>query len=142
MVRFYLDTCIWLNLFKREGDTTKGVPYWKIARDFIDYVGMTEGKIFVSTIVLRELQYKSGDRYGEVKEFFKKFDFISVLSTTNQDYESARISERKHQSLSFFDYLHVAVAKRLGAILITRDRELLLFARNHVKVNRPENLLR
>lgn len=36
MKRFYLDTCIWMNLFKKEGNPEKGVPYWKIAKEFIN----------------------------------------------------------------------------------------------------------
>ena len=32
---YYIDSCIWLNMFKNEGDSSKGVPYWKIAKEFI-----------------------------------------------------------------------------------------------------------
>ena len=41
---FYIDTCIWLNLFKKEGDPSKGVPYWKIAEDFIDAIMFSQDK--------------------------------------------------------------------------------------------------
>jgi len=35
---YYLDANIWLNLWKKEGDSSKGVPYWQIAKDFIDKI--------------------------------------------------------------------------------------------------------
>ena len=35
---YYVDSCIWLNLFKKEGDTTKGTPYWKLAKDFLEMI--------------------------------------------------------------------------------------------------------
>jgi len=35
-MKYYLDSCIWLNLLKKEGDASKGKPYWQIAKDFID----------------------------------------------------------------------------------------------------------
>ena len=34
--RYYVDSCIWLNLFKEEGDPTKGIPYWTLAKKFIE----------------------------------------------------------------------------------------------------------
>ncbi len=39
---FYLDSCIWLNLFKKEGDSSKGVPFWKIAEDFVNKIMFSE----------------------------------------------------------------------------------------------------
>jgi len=34
---YYVDSCIWLNLFKKEGDVAKGVPYWEITKKFIEF---------------------------------------------------------------------------------------------------------
>ena len=52
------------------------------------------------------------------------------------------LRKRSGSSLSFYDYLHLAIAKGLGIPLITRDRDLMDFAKNHVKVFKPEDLLR
>ncbi|MFC1800816.1 hypothetical protein ACFLYT_02040 [Nanoarchaeota archaeon] len=59
---YYLDTCIWLNLFKKEGDAARGTPYWKITEDFIKYIEENNKQIIVSTIVLKELSFKSKDK--------------------------------------------------------------------------------
>lgn len=138
----YVDTCIWLNLFKKDGDETKGIPYWKLAKDFIEQVEDDKDIIFVSTITLKELTFKLGDKFNEVKQFFQESDFIKIIKTTPEDYNQARTWEQDHQLLSFYDYLHVAIAKRLNTPLITRDRDLMEFAREHVEVFRPEDLLR
>src|SRR3989338_3488731 len=127
---YYLDSCIWLNLFKKEGDSTKGIPYWKLAKDFIEQVENGRGMIFVSTIVLKELSFKLGEKFYDVKQFFKGSGFIKIIKTTNDDYNLAREFEQQHGFISFYDYLHVAIAKRLGVPLITRDNDLMEFAKN------------
>ncbi len=138
----YVDTCIWLNLFKKEGDETKGIPYWKLAKDLIEQVEDENDFIIVSTITLKELTFKLGDRFNEVKQFFQESNSIKIIKTTPDDYDQARQWEQEHQLLSFYDYLHVAIAKRLEIPLIIRDRDLMEFAQEHVEVFKPEDLLR
>lgn len=59
---FYVDSCIWLNLFKKEGDSNKGVPFWKIAEDFVRKVMFSEDEeIVYSGLVLREIRFKIGE---------------------------------------------------------------------------------
>lgn len=141
MHKYYLDTCIWLNLFKREGDPTKGVPYWKIARNFIEKVSESD-KIIVSTIVLKELEFKLKDKFLLAKNFFKNSDYIEIIKTTNEDYELARVLEKTEKiKLSFYDYLHIAIVQRLGVILITRDKDLMVVASKHIQVSKPEYLV-
>lgn len=137
----YFDSCIWLNLFKKEGDVDKGIPYWKLAKDLIKQIETEKGKICVSTIVLKELYFMLGEKFNEVNQFFKETEFIEIVKTTNEDYALARKFEQEHALLSFYDYLHVAVAKRIGVSLITRDRDLMEFAKNQVTVFKPEHLL-
>ncbi|MBT4538739.1 hypothetical protein HOI26_00900 [Candidatus Woesearchaeota archaeon] len=43
--------------------------------------------------------------------------------------------------ISFYDYLHVAISKRLNIPLITRDKDLIIFAKKHIEVYRPEELI-
>ena len=138
---YYIDTCIWINLLEKEGDSTKGTPYWKIAEDFIEQVGDREEKIIVSTIVLKELYFNAGDKFNQIKRFFKESEYIDLVKTIPEDYEQARKWEQEDKTLGFYDYLHVAIAKRLNVPLITRDEELIEFAKSHVKVFKPEELI-
>ena len=59
-----------------------------------------------------------------------------------EDYDLARKFENEEEiKLSFYDYLHVAIAKRLNVPLITRDKELIYFAKKHIGVFKPEDLI-
>ena len=140
--RYYLDSCIWLNLFKKEGNVLMGVPYWKIAFDFIENIKANGGQIYVSTIVLKELYYILRDKFQKVKDYFKQTSFIEIVKTKNEDYNLARRYENQEGSkISFYDYLHIAIVKRLGCNLITRDNDLIKFAKNKILVNKPEELI-
>lgn len=132
---YYLDTCIWLNFFN------KYEWHWKEADQFIRDVAVNEEKIFVSTIVLKELRSKLGERFDEAFQSLKKSSFAAMIKTTNEDYINARAYEREHHMLGFQDYLHVAIAKRLDVPLITRDKNLLIFAKDHVRAYKPEELI-
>ncbi|MBT5342669.1 PIN domain-containing protein [Candidatus Woesearchaeota archaeon] len=135
---YYVDSCIWLNLFKKEGDETKGVPYWKLAKDFIE----DENNIIVSTIVIKELSFKIEEKLNYVMKFFKDNESIKMIKTVPEDYDLARKFEDEEEvKISFYDYLHVAISKRLNIPLITRDKDLIAFAKKHIEVYRPEELI-
>ena len=139
---YYVETCIWLNLCKKEGDATKGIPYWVLAEDFLEQVDEDNELIFVSTITLKELFFKLGDKFEEVKQFFNDNQYIRLIKTAPEDYDLAREFEKNHALLSFYDYLHVSICKRLGCTLVTRDKDLIDFAQEHIDVSKPEDLLR
>ncbi|PIN74152.1 hypothetical protein COV20_00880 [Candidatus Woesearchaeota archaeon CG10_big_fil_rev_8_21_14_0_10_45_16] len=135
---YYVDSCIWLNLFKKEGDPTKGVPYWKLAKDFLEL----NNRLIISTIVLKELSYKLEDQFEEKLKFFKDTEFVKIIKTIQEDYDLARkFEDEENSKISFYDYLHVAIAKRLNVPLITRDKDLMDFAIKHIEVFKPEELL-
>lgn len=136
--KYYVDSCIWLNLFKKEGDSSKGIPYWKLAKDFIE----SNNQLIVSTIVLKELSYKLENKFDYVMKFFKHSIYVELIKTTSNDYDLARKFESEENfAISFYDYLHVAIAKRLNIALITRDKDLIEFANKHIEVYKPENLI-
>ena len=139
--KYYIDSCIWLNLYKKEVDQKKGISYWKLAKDFIEKVEEQNERIIVSTIVLKELYFVLKDKFSRIQKFFKKSEYIEIIKTTYEDYALARKWEQEHKLLSFYDYLHVAIFQRLNITLITRDEELIEFAENHVEVFKPESLI-
>src|SRR3989344_2876280 len=137
---YYLDSCIWLNLFKKEIGSLENLPYWKITKIFLENSKTNNSKIIISTIILKELYFVSGNKFNYIKKFFK-INNIIIEKTTNEDYYLARQFENENKKLSFYDYLHVAIAKRLNAVLITRDKDLILFAKNYINVFKPEELI-
>lgn len=143
---FYVDTCIYLNLFKKELGNGEGMPFWKTANDFINQVTSSEDKeIIYSGLILNELKFKLNDE----KEFksklssFKQSAKYRYAKLSPEDYSFARKLEREtNYELSFYDCLHIALCKRFNYILVTRDKELLSMAyRYKVKAYKPENLL-
>ena len=142
---YYVDTSIWLNLFKKEGDPTRGVPYWKIAEDFVSHIVRSPDKKIVYTgVVLRELEI-----HLHPKEYYEKRLFIEngheclKIDILTQDRKDARKLESLYMfTISFYDLLHLSIAKRIGAILITRDKQLIEVCKeNMVKVAKPENII-
>ena len=137
----YIDTCIWLNLFKKEGDESKGIPYWKIAKDFLEKIMFSDNIILYSGFILKEMSFKlSDDEFKEKLEFMKKeFKFIKA---TEEDYEFARKLESELDfEISFFDCIHIVISKRTDSVLISRDEELIKNAKKYVDVKKPEELI-
>ena len=135
---YYIDTCIWLNLFKKEGDETKGEAYFKIAKRFIEKENIT---IIYSGIVLKELQFILNDeiKFKEKKQFLK--DFFEFVKLNEIDYNLARKYEVENNSkISFYDYLHIAVCKNNDFVLVTRDKDLIETAKKYIIVNKPEEI--
>ena len=75
-MRYYLDTSIWLNLFKKEGDSTKGIPFWKIAKNFIEKIKKDNNEILVSPMVMKALYFKAEDSFKIIDKFFKNEGYI------------------------------------------------------------------
>lgn len=143
-MKYYVDTSIWLNIFKKEGDSSKGIPYWKLAKDFITKVILSEeDSIVYSGFVLKEVQYglNNDKLFDSKRRFLKsepKFNFVKAL---NEDYRFARRLESEFNfEISFFDCQHIAISKRLGCVLVTRDNKLIENAAKYIKVSKPENL--
>jgi predicted nucleic acid-binding protein len=141
MDKFYIDSCIWLNLWKKEGNVKKGKPYWKIAKEFIDKTDNEQ--LNYSGFVLKEIKFKLDNEhiFQEKLRFLKKSRF-KYIKSTEEDYSFARKLEIKiNYQISFFDCLHISICKRLNLILITRDSELIDIAKEYIKVYKPEELI-
>ena len=141
-MKFYVDTNIYLNLWKKEGDATKGTPYWKLAKDFMDKVERENSIITFSGLILKELEYKlTSEQFKEKSDLLKStYQKVEVLE---EDYNNARKLESKSRfDISFYDCLHIAVCKRLNLVLVTRHRLMLDFAKSEgLKCGKPEEFL-
>lgn len=143
-IRFYVDSCIWLNLFKREGNSNKGKPYWEIAVDFINRVIFSDDKeIFYSDCILREIKcILNNDKLYKEKYFFLKEEpkFKCIKSIAEDKILARKLESKSGFEISFYDCLHIAICKRTGSILVTRDYNLIEFAKDYIEVQKPENL--
>jgi predicted nucleic acid-binding protein len=129
---FFIDSCIWLNLFKKEK------AYSEVAKKFL----LKFDNIIFSNLVLRELQYvlNNQELFLEKKSFMEKE--FTVVKVTQEDYIFARKIESELQfALSFYDCIHIATTYRLRGALITRDNDLIRLGKKYVPVCKPEELL-
>ena len=142
---YYVDTCIWLNLFKKEGDEKKGIPYWKLAEKFIEKIMQSkECKIFYSGIILRELQIKLREKeYFDRRSFIQREPYIVRIEVVKEDEIEARKLESFYDfEISFYDLVHIHICKRNNFILVTRDKQLIIVASDcGVIARKPEELL-
>lgn len=87
---FYVDSCIWLNLFKKEGDSSKGVPYWKIAKDFFERF-KDNSVFYYSDFVIKEIQFKIGhEKSSEMLSLFDDFALFKKLECSPAKFILAR----------------------------------------------------
>ncbi len=71
----------------------------------------------------------------------RKYPFITILKNDYNNIETARKIEKENDYLiSFYDCLHISFCKKINAILITRDKELIIIARNYIEVFKPEEI--
>jgi|SRR3989338_8638156 len=142
---YYIDSCIWLNLFKEDGDATKGIPYWLLAKKFIEKIFFSEeDEIVYSGFVLKEIRHDLNNEklFEEKIKFLKEEQKFSFVKATPYDYNFARELESELMfELSFFDCLHIALCKRGSFTLVTRDRLLIEKAKKYIFADTPEKLL-
>lgn len=140
---YYIDSCIWLNLFKKEGDETKDAPYWKLAEEFIKKVMFSEDKIVYSGFILKEIRFdlNNEELFKEKQKFLEEEPKFSFIKAAPEDYNFGRKLESEFNfEISFFDCMHIAISKRLKFILVTKDALLMEKAKKYIFVDKPENL--
>jgi hypothetical protein len=53
---YYVDSCVYLNLWQREISDT-GIPFWRIAKDFFEKLEDEKEVIYYSGYLLKELMF-------------------------------------------------------------------------------------
>jgi predicted nucleic acid-binding protein len=140
-MNFYLDTNIYLNLWKKEGDPSKGIPYWKLAQDFMDKAEREGDAICFSGLILKELSYLIPAHYEEKADIIKATYQRAEVAKEDETY-ARKLESKAHFDISFYDCLHIALCKRLGLVLVTRDKMLLTLAKQErVPCGKPEDFL-
>ena len=139
-VSVYVDTCVFLNLWKQE-ISEYGVPLWKRAQQFFDYVEAESVPMIFSPFVIRELRHLApAEMFATRLRALNERGLLSEVRVNAVDYELARLLHQEAgYGISFFDSMHVALSMRTDAVLITRDRELLAFARGRCRAALPED---
>jgi len=139
MKSYYVDTCIYLNLWKKEIDEEKDLG--ELAKNFFEKIENEDSVIYYSGFLLKELLFLlSTEEYLQKRELFDSSpNFKKIILTREEHKLSSKIS--KDKGVSLYDAIHMLLAKKTNSILVTRDKELIQLAENYsVEVKRPEEL--
>ena len=139
---YYVDTCIYLNIWQKE--VVNSVELWKLSKEFFDKIEERENMIYYSGFILKELMYLlSENEFKQKREMFSSNPRFIKEILTSEEYEEAREIEIKiKDEISFYDIIHILLAKKTKSILITRDKKLIETPKSlGVDVKKPEEIL-
>jgi len=135
MQKFYLDTNIWLDYFENRSDGLK--PLGEFAFQFLKKAIESKSLLCYSNIVLTELNsVLTKDKVDSRISMLK--NNLTYVESTKEDYFFAKKITSSF-NIHFTDALHTAIAFRLGAVLITRDRHFECL--DFIEVKKPEEVL-
>jgi len=126
---FDVDTCIYLNLWKKEIDEN-GNPLWIFAKKLFELANLKEYKIFYSGFILKEMLFiLSPEEYLEKRAFIEENKIFEKVHLSDEEYKKAiDFKNKASTNCSLFDIVHLLLAKKTNSILITQDKELLRLA--------------
>ena len=141
-MRFYVDTCVFLNVWKNETGHNPAWPLWKRSKDFLAFA-IQHHEVITSQAVIRELRFHLPPSLFDKKKADMMASGIAVLQVPERLAPRARKIESEEQfSISYYDILHLLMAQEQSAILITRDKGLLSLAkRKGVATGTPDQFM-
>ncbi len=141
MVCYYVDSCIWLNLFKNE-KSYSGKDFGKIAKQFFDFSLRNNHEIVLSSFIIREMQFVLSEKDSKkVIDKIKHTTFFKKHFVSKNEFLFARFLEKEfNYSISFFDCVHLSICMKNNFVLVTRDNLLIKKSNGYAK--KPEELLK
>ncbi|MBI4116542.1 PIN domain-containing protein [Candidatus Pacearchaeota archaeon] len=139
--RYYVDTCIYLNLWQKE--EVKGMKLWKYAKDFFEEIDEKDSVVYYSGFVLEELMnILSKEKFESERVLFEFSPNFKKAFLSEDELQKARQIEKDTENkISFFDIIHMLLAKKTNSVLITRDRKLIQISERYgIEAKRPEEL--
>jgi len=128
---YYVDSCIYLNLWKKEVDGY-GNKLWEFAKNFFEKIESENLTIYYSGYLLKELMFVFDEnKFIDKLELFNFSPNFRRANLTKEGYEIAKRIKRENREISFYDIIHMLLAKQTNSILITRDNILIKLAKKY-----------
>jgi len=119
MLKYYLDTSIWLDFFENRDEPN--LPKGRWAYELLDKITKTSSKIIISDLVIYELGNIGYSSY-EINTMFKPIrDILIFVDTKEKQTKRAKDLSAKRK-IPKADALHALIARDNKAILITLDK--------------------
>ncbi|MFH1290716.1 MAG: PIN domain-containing protein [Nanoarchaeota archaeon] len=144
MKKYYVDSCIYLNLWQKETSQKTKAPFWRFAKEFFEEAQNNNATIYYSGYLLRELMFILSEKeFKQKRELFESSPNFKKIRLSQEEYQLARKIESNIEfEISFYDIIHMLLAKKTKSTLITRDRKLKEIATKYsVKIKLPEQAL-
>ncbi len=141
--KFYVDTCIYFNLWQKEVEKKTGLKLWKLAQRFFEKAEEKSFTICYSGFILKELSYiLTSEEFHKKRVMFESSPNFLRLTLSREEFEEARRIEQDIRSkISFFDIIHILLAKKSNSVLVTRDKKLIETAKEcKATAKKPEEL--
>jgi len=142
MKGYYVDSCIYLNLWKQEVDNS-GNLLWKFAKEFFKKVENDNSIIYYSGYLLKELLFVFDEnQFIDKLGMFNYSPNFKRVDLTAEEYEEAKRIKRENSEISLYDIIYMLLAKQTNSILITRDKLLIQLSEKYLVVAKmPEEIL-
>lgn len=116
---------------------------WKFAKEFFEKAENEHSMIYYSGFLLKELMFVlSTEEYLNKLELFESSPNFKRVILSEEEYHLAEEIKNENLQISLYDIIHVLLTKKTNSILVTRDKELIEFARGiDVEVKKPEEIL-
>ena len=144
MTSYYIDTCIYLNLWQKEVSFS-GVKYWEIAKKLFDFIEEKNIITYYSGFILNELKFILNKKDFENKKalFDNMPNFKKVVLEKYEFDEARKIENEANFEVSFYDIIHMILARKTNSVLITRGKRLMKIAKKYnVGISLPEDVIK
>lgn len=133
-----MDTNIFLDYWWDRGSGLK--PTGILAKQFFDDTRACKYSFVISSFTLKEIElnFKRPDLVKEFLDGFDKLGKLRVVKVTQEVIDSAK-RMRGVDEVPVHDRIHALMAKKEGAVLVTRDKHLGMLERI-VQALAPEEL--
>ncbi|MGI6589434.1 MAG: type II toxin-antitoxin system VapC family toxin [Candidatus Iainarchaeum sp.] len=132
---FDINTNIWLDYFENRSDGLR--PLGEFAFQFLRNAIESNSVIYCSDLVITELNNVLTKEVVDSRINAIKNNLTYVESTKEDCFFAKKIVSSFN--IHFTDAFHAAIASRLGAVLITRDKHFDYL--NFIEVKKPEEVL-
>ena len=142
MKSYYVDSCIYLNLWQKE-ITDTNEELWKYSKEFFEKADSEDSIIYYSGFLLKELMFiLTTEEYLQKVELFENSQNFRKVILSKEEFSLVTEIKKKNQEVSLYDIIHLFLVKKTNSILITRDKLLIELAKQFsINVKKPEELL-